>query len=215
MRKLTLKPDEVLSTGYGEIRDMEVLKRYFMIDSKGHAGDWPPIIVVKSEPQAEMVADFESKVRRFLLQNESEGYRQERRATLAEAFRRDYRKFLELAEKAPNFLVDGNHRAVAATLAHQNIGAIVLERDEDFGEVGKMVEKGELFGFRDGKYGFVDALRNSFVARCLGIDGGSLTMPNNDVYLEDASNIKDLAKLLVSTGDLPEHMVRFYKGGLK
>ena len=228
MNKLVLKPEEVLCPGEYKPFTLETIRMYFHMDKKGHAADWPPVIVVKSEPQAEMVAWFETKIREFL--RKYEDYHDRDRS--ANNFRKNCTEFLKAADKSPYFLVDGNHRAIAATLAHSPIHSLEVERNEDIGEIEQMVARGELFGFPH-EVRTIDELRDSFKAYCTDMgdvihNGKKGWEVLGNPAVQYVKSFRDRVNELVLNDELarkngeklvfPEHMadmVRFYKEGLK
>jgi len=58
-------------------------------------------------------------------------------------------KFLEKHPSAEYFLLDGGHKSTAATLSHQPLPVLVIEKDSDFKEAHKLESEGELFGWYD------------------------------------------------------------------
>ncbi|MCU0642256.1 MAG: hypothetical protein MUF61_01595 [archaeon] len=216
MEKRILTPDEVLCPGEYNQFYSEGVRRYFHMDKKGHAADWPGIIVAKSDPPAEMVAWFETKIREFLERYEITGeYR-------TEFLRKEYIKFIKAAEKSPYFLLDGNHRAIAATLAHSPLHVLELSRNEDLGEIEKMVESGDLFDWPHDER-TINELRESFMGNCMDMSemegsGGKRYLFHQNSKLSYVKNFSDRVADLVADAQFPNSMadmVEFYKGGLK
>ncbi len=222
MRKLILKPEDVLCPGEYEQFTPETVRMYFHMDKRGHAADWPHIIIVKSEPQAEMVAWFETKIREFMRVGQNTAWESADRKTTSDKFRKIYMDFLKAAEQSPYFLIDGNHRAIAATLAHSPIHSLEVERNEDIGEIEKMVARGDLLGFpHDAKR--VDELRNDFIANCTDMydfkrDGNKQWGIVKNPAAQYVKSFRERVNDLVLNEKFPEHMadmVRFYREGLK
>jgi len=222
MKKLMLKPEEVLCPGEYEQFTPETVRMYFHMDKKGHSADWPHIIVVKSEPQAEMVAWFETKIREFMREGENKPWESAERNTSSNIFRKVYMHFLNAAEKSPYFLIDGNHRTIAATLAHSPIHSLEIERNEDIGEIEKMVARGDLFGFPH-NIKTVDELRNDFIANCTDMyefkrDGNKNWGVVKNPAVQYVESFRNRVNDLVLNEKFPEHMadmIRFYRERLK
>jgi hypothetical protein len=237
MKNLMLKPEEVLCPGEYDQFTPETVRMYFHMDKKGHAADWPQIIVVKSGPQAEMVAWFETKIREFMHEGENRPWEPAQKNAAqknasSNIFRKVYMHFLNAAEKSPYFLIDGNHRTIAATLAHSPIHSLEVERNEDIGEIEQMVARGDLLGFPH-EVKTVDELRNDFIANCTDMyefkrDGNKNWGVAMNPAVQYVKSFKDRVSELVLNDELarkngeglvfPEHMadmIRFYKEGLK
>jgi len=106
--------------------------------------------------------------------------------------KRIYAQLIEKTSQASYYLIDGNHRAVAAALTHNPIYAIELQNDKDLNKVRKMVKCGELFEFnRD---------ETSLQELVLEFDDYLL---NN---IEDCMTIQQRVDKLTSNGDLPEYI---------
>ena len=106
--------------------------------------------------------------------------------------KRRYAQLIEKTSQASYYLIDGNHRAVAAALTHNPIYAIELQNDKDLNKVRKMVKCGELFEFnRD---------ETSLQELVLEFDDYLL---NN---IEDCMTIQQRVDKLTSNGDLPEYI---------
>ncbi len=102
------------------------------------------------------------------------------------------------------FLLDGNHRSAAATLARQPIYALSIETDDDVVEVRRMVERGELFNFQRTEDS-IEKVYASFVEYILGEELNPLAG-----RMEDLRTVKERIDELVSSDGLPAYMKERY-----
>ncbi len=208
MKKLNLKPNQVLVPGEYKLGNEDILKIYHRIFQKGQGDILPPVIVVKPKDTKELSDWLEegsndSRIRKF----------SERYSIEAEARRDDYRKLFSMLEKSPYFLIDGNHRSAAAALSYQSMPALELETDSDLIEVKRLVDGGDLFNFHN-KATTLNGLIQSYVLFCLDIS----TNNRNNLFcpitrgstLRPVNNAEARVNQLVSNGDLPQYMIQAY-----
>ncbi len=115
MRKLNLKPDQIITLNDYPVHSPKVLAKYY---SKCKLGESFPLVPVIRK-------DF---VRKFL----------------SEDLVRELEKFEESHESAEYFMLDGSHRTTALNLRHCEIEAIEYKNDEDILEANKLVSSGEI-----------------------------------------------------------------------
>lgn len=205
MERRILQPEQIIVPGEYELGNESILKIYFRIFDSGHGKDLPPAIVTTA-------GSFERLQDRL-----EEGYKywEEKRPKVVAQRREDYRALFEVFKQYPYLLIDGNHKTAAATLTHNPIHALELQRDEDFDEIKKMIERGEIFDFKRPERS-LDELRDGFVAYCLSlfdITGryGLMSSPSSEVRY--TKTIKERIDELTLNGDLPEYMKDRYLRG--
>ncbi len=122
MKRKKLNPTQLIVPGEYELGNKSILNIYFRVFNRGHGDDLPPVIVAHRGT--------------FNISSRSEDLiRQEFSILVKERFK----------SGSEYFLLDGNHKAVAATLNHRLVPSLELEVDGDIGECKKMVETGDLF----------------------------------------------------------------------
>lgn len=163
MQRKLLGPEQIIVPGEYQVASEGILKIYFRVFDNGHKKDLPPILVVSSyvDPDnldeainhrewIEQLDDIR-KTREFSDYVITEEERLEREcyeSNMNNIYRPALEKIKKLRESgATHLLLDGNHRSIAATLTHNRVHALELQRDEDLMEARQMVERGELFGF--------------------------------------------------------------------
>lgn len=128
--------------------------------------------------------------------------------------RRDFRiakGYLEIAKKFEEkikgkyFLIDGNHRTTAATLAHFPIASLELNKTLDFIDITKMIKTGELFDFKR-KETSLDTLYFSFVEYIIG--GGPCR--GGDSHMEHLKTVRERVDELVADKQIPQYMIDRY-----
>lgn len=205
MERRLLQPEQIIVPGEYELGNESILKIYFRVFDRGHGGDLPPVIVTTA-------GSFERLQDRL-----EEGYKmwEDQKPEIVAQRREDYGALFEVLKQHPYLLIDGNHKTAAATLTHNPIPALELQRDEDFEEIERMVEKGELFDFKRPERS-LDKLRDSFVAHCLTLGDiaaryGLLSSTSPKVRY--TKTIRERIDELTSNGDLPKYMKERYHRG--
>ncbi len=102
------------------------------------------------------------------------------------------------------FLLDGNHRSAAATLAHQPIYALEIKTDEDLAEARRMVDRGELFNFERPESS-VKEVYTSFVHYLVGEQASQFAG-----HMDDLRTVKERIDGFASGDDLPGYMKERY-----
>lgn len=187
MERRILQPEQIITPYEYEVSNEAILNIYFRVFDRGHGGDIPPVLVARPS-----LSDRDFLLRYF-------------RVPTREDFERYFRTIGEMGEVF--YLMDGNHKGVAATLCHTPIKAIELQNDGDLEELGGMVKSGEYFNLP----GF------PFKYREMGKVAGKLR--SAVTYLEDQQSDKEILTLkqrvdrLTSSRDLPQYMKdRYLKG---
>jgi len=200
MRKLYLNPSSIVVPGEYELGDLNTLKLYHRIFDSDIV---PPSIVVgvdRVKRHDRFKEELESKLR-FI--EKGRWLDELKRHKINQIMIQDGRlmeKFEEVARDAHFYLIDGNHRSVAATLTNQKVPALQLERDEDLVRVKEMVERGELFEFnQDGNT--VDGLIHDFEEHCLNLSN-----------IDYVTTVEERVRRLVKEGLLPRYITNKYKG---
>lgn len=223
MKELELKPEQILVPGEYELGNQSILKIYFRIFDKGYGKDLPPVIVVHNSLVDYNGLDRKMHELESIIKNCVEGYDiihrdlQEGRIDQTYACLRhneysekvqesnmhifkikDIYQVFQILHRlnAEYFLIDGNHRTVAATLTHNPIYALELQNNKDISEARKMIKKGELFNFDRAEDKLVDLVMawGSYVSG----------------HIDDTCTVKQRVNQLTSNGDLPSYMKQKY-----
>jgi len=115
MRTIELNPNQIVTLNDYPLHSDNVLREYF---SKCKLGEKAPLVpVIRKDIVREYFDD----------------------GTLKE-----FERFEERNPAAEYFMLDGNHRTTALTLAGCEITAIIYEKDEDISEARKLVATGQI-----------------------------------------------------------------------
>lgn len=180
MEKRILQPEQIIVPGEYEVGNEAILKIYYRVFEAGQGSILPPAIVAhhgiaSMEPlkrwftsSARHIDDYQDKVREFT------------------------------ARGAGYFLLEGNHRSIAATLTRQGIPVLELQPGDDMGQLRRMVETGEMFDFQ---------LDEETAELCAGECARYLTSKG----FENMMTLRDRVDKLTSNGHLPGYMVEKYR----
>ena len=176
MKNLVLQPHQIIVPGEYNLGNESILKIYFRVFDRGHGGDLPPAIVT-----------HKSKIKpSYLDETFSRGQGQDE----------FYQRLMD--SEAEYLLLDGNHKSVAATLCHNPIYSLGLERREDIAKARGMMRNGELFDFPHNKDS-LEELANSFIEHIF----------QDKVIM----TVRERVDKLTSNGDLPQYMKERYLRG--
>ncbi len=153
MKRRIIQPDRVLVIGEYELGNPEILKIYYRVFERGHGEDLPPMIVASPGTEeergkrllAELVRIRATDPRSLVYAYDGSTYTTKKGAI--EKTEEAYRRLEEKIREIDFYLIDGNHRSAAATLANQQLVCFELETDRDLEDTRKMVSTGQLFGF--------------------------------------------------------------------
>ena len=182
MERKILQPEQILVPFEYELGNEDILKIYFRIFNKGSGDYMPPVIVVKPE-----IGQDRALVKKWY------GEKSDR---LYECLDK-----LQSANEGLYYLLDGNHKGVAATLCHAPIQALEIKKDNDLDELESLVETGELFnlpGWPSDYYSDHTKI-SSIIIR---FEEGHIS--------EDIMTLRDRVDKLTSNGDLPKYMKERY-----
>ncbi|MBI2145897.1 hypothetical protein HYU22_00980 [Candidatus Woesearchaeota archaeon] len=175
MERRILEPEQIIASEY-DVGNESILKIYFRIFDKGHGSDLPPPIVIRKDlvtgRALELFSEDQSDAQRLYSELRQPG--------------------------ADYFLIDGNHRAVAAALCHVAPNVLELETDQDLNEVRKMVEGGGLFDFPHTERR-LSSIADEFVR--------FLFRRRSSNYF---GTLQERIDALISNGDLPRYMTQKY-----
>jgi hypothetical protein len=202
MKNIQLEPNQIIVPGEYELGSEAILKIYFRMFDKGHGKDLPPVIVTPKTNHR----DYEALIKKNTLKKGSfAGYiiGPERAGYLdiggaLDYFKKRYNLFDEKIGGATHYLMDGNHRSVAAALTHQPVSALELQTDKDLEEVRNLAEQGHLTDFNR-KEESLSGLISSFEEYCL----------DN----RHTKTVQERVDELTSNGDLPQYMKDRYLEG--
>ncbi|MBS3079673.1 hypothetical protein J4218_06125 [Candidatus Pacearchaeota archaeon] len=214
--KLLLNPEEIIVPAELDIGNNKKLREYFDLFNRGIYEHVPPVLVVdKRSKTKQKLIDRINRRKHELIENHSRNpslhpypdnfdyhlpYLESNCSFRYEGvIQRLNEDFIKLEKKVGNakfYLLDGNHRAIAATLNHEPIFALELEDTQDLRKVKKMAEEGiypELYRSED----TLDELRAAFEYHCLR-------------NFDQIFSVKQRVGELVVTSGLPEFMIRRY-----
>jgi len=201
MERKALKPGQIIVPGEYEIGNESILKIYFRIFDSGCGEILPPVTVAR----ADVIDPAERKARldRRLARIKSHGYPNilyGERVAIG-----DYEHICSLIQTAPYYLLDGNHRTAAATLAGHDIDALELQNDGDLLEVRRMVDRGELFDFKRSETSLYELLME-FECFCMGNENVISGPPNKDMVRTVEQRVEEM----VRNGHLPGYMTEVF-----
>ena len=128
-------------------------------------------------------------------------------------FYENYNNILQnaLNSGAEYFLLDGNHRSVAATLTHNPLSALELQVNEDIERGKQMVESGKLFNWTIPGESLDESMAElrDYLGRYLryNVKGIHLIGTVIDTF---PLTVKERVDLLTANGDLPQYMKERY-----
>ena len=192
MKNARLLPEQIIVPGEFDVHDEAILKIYFRIFERGHGTDMPPLLVAHYT-SANMLAtpgEFDSSI----YMPGADFYEMCNR-TLRNAF----------SSGAEYFLLDGNHKSIAATLANKPIQVLELERGDDYQQLEKMVQTGELFNWDIPGKNLEESMRGLKFALMNDLDR------SNPLPL----TLKERVDGLVLDGKVPKYMADLYHGKAK
>lgn len=216
MERRELSPNQIIPLDGTIFGNKAVLNIYFDICQKGLKDSLPPALVVGANlrylPPIVNAAECKSEKARIKKSDYSKGMEYYRDKALIKNevwFNKRLGEYSCLISQIVNlyedkearyFLIDGNHKATAETLTHNNISALELETTKDLRDVRGMVKKGELYSLNpdlESKYKTFDELMASVYDH---IKGSKLV------------TFEDRVKELVKDQEIPKHMLDTYYG---
>lgn len=175
MKLKMLYPDQIVALKDYPLHNQHILKIYFRVFSTKQGRILPPCPVV-----------HRSIAIPYLRGNDKN----------SKAYNTALERFLKSHLRAQYFLIDGNHKSIAATLAGESIPTLVLENDKDIRKANRMIESDELFGavwFGDSMREAVDILAKHF----------KKYFSRKPAFY----TVAEKARLLVKRRAVPKHMV--------
>jgi hypothetical protein len=204
MRKLILPPKKILLPNSDRLVNKTVLGIYYNLFANGNGDYVPPVIVVNSaindEERKRQLEERLKSLRDWAKnpQHKEQAYDAISRITKLRE------RFTDILAKTPYYLIDGEYKAVAATLTHTPITALELRVDEDMVEFHDMIESGKLFEYKQTKETLGNIMQK-FEEYFLG-DSNSMGYSG----IEDAKSVKQKVDELVRTAKVPVCMRKQY-----
>lgn len=200
MEKKLVKPEQLFVPGEYEPSSDAILKIYFRIFEAGHGSILPPVLVLHKDVNGARVREW----------NDDPYF-----VRVCGALNNAIESKIDAG--AEYFLLDGNHRAIAATLCHRPISVLELQVNEDVDKAQEMVESGELFdlpiiikqhNLKELTEKFKEHLRSYFLEWVMSQLHNNLDLANN-VPLTLMERVDSLA--LDGGKYLPRYMIEKYK----
>lgn len=180
MKKRILQPEQLIVPYEYEVGNEDILEIYYRIFKKGHGNDLPPVLVARPSH-----SDRNLLLNTFVRKDLLEEY------------------FKTIDEMGDIFyLMDGNHRGIAATLNHKPIRALELQNDADLENIEKMTERGEYLGMPKFPTLYIGSANTRLSALATCFEDGQ----HNRKIL----TLKERVERLASNGDIPKHMIAGY-----
>jgi superoxide dismutase len=110
--------------------------------------------------------------------------------------KRGYQLLERKISETPYYLIDGNHRAVAAELCHKNISALEIENDDDLNEIRRRAQEFKLPGFNCDEKTLI-SLVNAWENYVLN-------------HIEDLRTVRERVEELISGRKLPQEIIEIY-----
>lgn len=202
MKTLTLDSSQVLATSDLSPQDSLSFQIYYRVFRFGAGDCLPPIIVGTIKSASEWKSRLEQGYARWEL----------KRPEVVKARRREYGILFGTLTRTPYYILDGNHRALAAALNRKKLNALQLECDADLVEIERMVASGELVPFPH-KAQTMEELEGVFIRHFLNLTD---TPPNHGLVASPKLMVERLVPVatrayeLCTRNLLPPYMVRNY-----
>jgi hypothetical protein len=202
VKRLTLKAAQVLATSDLVPGDDLSLKIYCRVFRDGPGDCLPPIIVGTIKSASEWIGRLE------------QGYSQweKSKPDMVQRRRREYRILFQKLRTTPHYILDGNHRALAAALNRRDLKVLEVDSDGDLLEIERMVRSGDLFSFPH-KAQSVDALEGLFIEHSLNLND---IPPNHGLLSSRNLRVERLVTVATRTYELcshnllPSYLVKHY-----
>ena len=178
MKKM-LHPDQLVALKDYPIRHTKILRIYYQVFSEGKGKAVSPCPVI---PKPQGVLYLRSKDKRF------------------KPYNAELEKFMKSHPKARYFLLDGNHRSIAAALAHRSMPALILRTDSDIKKARKMLKAGEL----PGTYSISNSVKSEIAI--LARHYAKHFQQRPAFY-----TVAEKAELLVKNGKIPRYITEEYR----
>lgn len=215
MKQRILKPEQIIVPAECAVGKNSVLQEYFDIFNSGNSEDVTPIVVLNPLelfPEGlEKLKNTEiTKLRFYANRGEPIHYGGAQYLSGGHNVFGDidlkYIMFEEKLSQSPFCLIDGNHRAMAATLTNNPIKAYDLQSDEDFDEFVEMIEQEQIrkIGLSANN---LEELATFFQKYVLGEITGLWV--EKERYL---LTVRERAGRLIEQGDIPQEMADRYSG---
>ena len=202
MKRLTLTTAQVLATSDLVPNNDLLWKIYYRVFRDSPGDCLPPTIVGTIKSATEWISRLEQGYSRW----------EHSKPDMVQSWRREYRILFQKLGATPYYILDGNHRALAAALNRRDLKVLEVDSDGDFLEIERMVKSGDLFSFPH-KVQSVDALEGLFVEHFLNLNDippkhGLLS--SQKLRVERLVTVATRAYELCSHNPLPPYMVKGY-----
>jgi hypothetical protein len=186
MREVSLSPEQVIVPFEFLLHSESILRLYFRIIQRGAGDVLPPVLVVRPA-----YSDREFIRKRSVNHPETEALFQEI----------DDR----VARRGALYLIDGNHRGVAATLCRRPLAALEIESDDDLDELDGMVKRGE---YTDVPSFPLEAYEHGWLPTKLG---ALVTALEERHQGREVLTLDERTERLASQGEIPDYMILWYR----
>ena len=202
VKRFTLKPMQVLATDELAPEEESSLRIYYSVFRNDGGDCLPPIIVGTIRSANEWIYRLEKGYARW----------ERKEPRMVDTRRREYQILFRALRGTPHYILDGNHRALAAALNHRELKVLDVESDGDLFEIERMVTAGELFSFPH-KARSLEELEGLFIQHFLNLNN---IPPNHSLEASENLTVRRLVPVatrayeLCTHNQLPAYMVARY-----
>jgi hypothetical protein len=186
MKELRLWPKQIIVPFEYLVGNLTILKLYFRFMKAGGADVPFPVLVARP-----------SKSHREFIRNRSV------HAAETEAFFAAIDALV--ADRDAYYLIDGNHRGLAATLCRRRVHALEMESDDDLDELERMVERGDYVDLPSFP---LDSYDHGWLPTRLG---ALVTELEERHQGREILTLDERTERLADEGQVPEYMISWFR----
>ncbi|MBI2631742.1 hypothetical protein HYW75_01955 [Candidatus Pacearchaeota archaeon] len=206
MEIIKLPPKEIIVPGEFDIADETALRIYFNIAVRGYSEAIPPVVVTNENLFPETREEYLNYIRNEVRTHKKsgEGLMEIRGGSLIdpdaylERCEKKAEQFEKCIARSPFYLLDGNHRSVALSLAGKAIHAYELKTQDDLKQLKEISCRNEIPEFPHKEYRSLKRLVYSFESW--------LRHKLEELHMDRPLNVQEKVDFLVRNDDLPDYM---------